>query len=599
MLVKSNIFFPYFFAILITTGLLFSCKKDPDNQNTSIPEQPDLSTKIVSSVSGFVTNENNAPIPGASVNLGNGITTTNQYGYFEIKNAEVIKTAAVVVIAKAGYFKSVKTYSAISGKSAFFRVKLIPNILSGTINTSSGGNVTLTNGLTIAIPANSVVNATDNTIYSGIVNVAACWIDPTAEYFNQYRPGDQRGLDKEGSLQGLKTFGMMAVEITGASGELLQIAPGKKATLTIPFPASYSSVAPSTVPLWYFDENNGLWKEDGSAVKTGNLYVGDVSHFSSWSSNLPDAIIPVTFTVVDAAGIPLGNACVNIYTSLNFGGCSGYTDQSGFVNAFVTANTQYNLTILGFDPTYAAGNFCEIYSQSFSVNNTALDLGNIVISNSNIATVTGTISDCNGNPVTNGSVTVHHGWYETYPVDNTGTYLFTTPICNSITNAFAIGENNNTNQQSIVMPFTIVSGTNYVSNLQACGLSTDQYINFIIDGTSYSYTWPADYVGYGYQNLPVGPTLFLSGYNNSTSDQFHFNITRTGIGLNSVQQLVYFTGTQLTDSINFSNPLPVNIVEYSTNVGEYIAGNFSGPLPGGLPPYTSHNIACSFRLKNN
>lgn len=40
-------------------------------------------------------------------------------------------------------------------------------------------------------------------------------------------PGDLRGIDTDGYMKGLTTYGMAAVELTGAGGESLQIADGK------------------------------------------------------------------------------------------------------------------------------------------------------------------------------------------------------------------------------------------------------------------------------------------------------------------------------------------------------------------------------------
>ena len=35
--------------------------------------------------------------------------------------------------------------------------------------------------------------------------------------------------------------------------------------------------------LWYFDEDAGLWKEEGSATLSGNVYTANVSHLSYWN----------------------------------------------------------------------------------------------------------------------------------------------------------------------------------------------------------------------------------------------------------------------------------------------------------------------------
>lgn len=116
-------------------------------------------------------------------------------------------------------------------------------------------------------------------------------------------PGDLRGISTDGSLKTLTTYGMAAVELTGALGELLQIAPGQKASLTMPIPVAILSNAPATIPLWSFDEAKGLWKEEGQAIKTGSNYVGDVSHFSFWNCDVPNNYVQFNCTVKNSDGI--------------------------------------------------------------------------------------------------------------------------------------------------------------------------------------------------------------------------------------------------------------------------------------------------------
>ena len=71
--------------------LFLSCQKDLDYIQTDF-QLADLTTKVNSSVSGFVTDENNAPVLGASVYVGSTFTTTDKYGFFEVKNGVKKKT---------------------------------------------------------------------------------------------------------------------------------------------------------------------------------------------------------------------------------------------------------------------------------------------------------------------------------------------------------------------------------------------------------------------------------------------------------------------------------------------------------------------------
>src|SRR5690349_13696596 len=113
---------------LLLISTLFSCKKDDKSAtSTPSPQGPDLTTKVTaSSVSGFVLNENNTAVEGATVQIGSKTATTNQFGFFEVKQVEVIKTAATITVSKAGYFKNIRTFESSEGGSGSTTIKLTP-----------------------------------------------------------------------------------------------------------------------------------------------------------------------------------------------------------------------------------------------------------------------------------------------------------------------------------------------------------------------------------------------------------------------------------------------------------------------------------------
>jgi len=82
----------------------------------------------------------------------------------------------------------------------------------------------------------------------------------------------------------------------------LQLATGKNATVTFPIATATQSTAPATIPLWFFDETKGMWIEQGSATKTGNTYVGTVSHFTWWNCDWGGGPLTYTATFVDQNG---------------------------------------------------------------------------------------------------------------------------------------------------------------------------------------------------------------------------------------------------------------------------------------------------------
>jgi hypothetical protein len=584
-------------ACLVAAVSIFtvSCQKELSGDGFIITETPpDLTTKVTASVSGFVTDESDAAVNGAAVQVGASSTTTDKYGYFSINNADVVKNAAVVTVIKPGYFKGIKTYIASSGKKAFFRIKLLPKTNAGNFDAAAGGTVTLSNGLSISFPAGAVMVAATSAAYTGQVSVAAQWINPTLSDLNRVMPGDLRGLDSLGFMRVLTSYGMSAVELTSGSGELLQIAAGKKASLSFPIPSAMTSSAPNTIPLWHFNETNGLWIQEGNAVKTGSSYTGEVSHFSYWNCDLPNSTVPLTFTVVNSNGGPLSNTYVDIRpTSPNsWSHAGGYTDSSGYVSILVTPNTSYTLYIYPDCSIWGTPAF----TQNFSVGTTAVDLGNITVTGPGVANVSGTV-ECSGAPLGNAYVIMSKGYYNyRYPVNADGTYSFTTTLCGSSTDVNFVAENLSTLQGGNPVPFTLNAGNNTVPALGACVNSIDQFIDYNINGTSYAMAYPTDSL-YHYVNTQANPPvsiIYASTAPGTNLNSVSFQFTQNGIAAGGSQTLTSFTAppTIPDSSATLTGTPIVNIVEYG-NVGEFIAGNFTCTVTGSIV----YNVTCSFRVR--
>jgi hypothetical protein len=582
------------FIVLICFFVL-SCQKELIQDVFIVTEMPpDLAVKVNSSVSGFVTDESDVAVSGAAVKVGSMNTTTDKFGYFQVNNVQVIQTAAIVSVAKPGYFNGIKTYIATNNKAAFFRIKLIPKSTAGSVDAAVGGVVTTSTGLTVNFPADAFVVASSNASYSGQVSIAAQWIDPTAEDVNRKMPGDLRGLDTFGFIKSLTTYGMAAIELSGSGGELLQLAPGIKASVTFPLPASISATAPGTIPLWYFDEAIGLWKQQGIAVKTGAGYTGEVSHFSFWNCDVPANYIHFDCTVLDATGKPIKNASVKISVVNNtYDSRSGYTDSSGYVGGLIPSSSKVLLEVFSDHSCPTA-----VYSQTILTSTESISLGSISIAASMSATITGNVIDCNGAAVTNGyAIMEKDGMNFHVAVNSTGTFSITTIICNTSTIVKLIAQNNSTLQAGNESTLTLNAGLNAAGTLTACGTNIEQFLNYTVNGTDYSILSPNSF-GQEIDNQSVPQVIHLFGFIDSTGSNrsVHLTFTQTGIGVGSTQNLTVFSTGQISDSTLISSPIAVNITEYGA-VGQYIAGNFAGTVIGAPPANTPYLITCNFRIK--
>ena len=558
----------------------------------------DLTSRISTTISGFVTDETNAPMMNATVQVGGATTTTDDYGYFEVKNVSVVKNAAVVRVEKTGYFPGIKTLIVATNKAGFVRVKMIRKQSAGTLNGASGGTVSLLNGLRITLPANGIVNAATNAPYTGAITVNAFWIDPSASDLGLTMPGDLRGVRSSGTVQTLTTYGMVAVELNGSAGEKLQIASGFTARLVVPLPTALQSTAPATIPLWHFNETTGLWEEEGTATKNGNQYEGDVSHFSFWNCDVPANFVQFNCTVVDGANAPVRQAMVKISRASNpYDYRIGFTDSLGYVSGAVPANTNLILEVFSSNTCGSAA-----VSQNFSTTTADVNLGNISIPAANLGNLVGNVISCTATPVTSGYVIINQGGVlYRYPISSTGTFTAQVTICPSNTTATILAEDLNNSQQSTPQTITLVAGNNNVGTLTACGVSIAEFINYTINGTPYALSTNSVFV----QNIlgGAGTTLpatalqqiYASGVN-TQSIQASLTFTNQGIALNSVQELRSFQAQQLSDSSSITTPINVNITEYGA-VGEFIAGNFTGNLTGAPPTNTIYSITCNFRVR--
>ncbi|MER3463504.1 MAG: hypothetical protein C4329_02890, partial [Chitinophagaceae bacterium] len=48
------------------------------------------------------------------------------------------------------------------------------------------------------------------------------------------------------------------------------------------------------------DETSGIWKEESTATKQGNVYVGDVKHFSFWNCYVSANAVILSMTLKNA-----------------------------------------------------------------------------------------------------------------------------------------------------------------------------------------------------------------------------------------------------------------------------------------------------------
>ncbi|MBL0144965.1 MAG: carboxypeptidase regulatory-like domain-containing protein [Chitinophagaceae bacterium] len=396
-------------VIALYVILFAGCKK---NDSLLEPIKPPIETpptandaiKVAATVTGTVIDENNLPVANAAVTAGTATTTTDAMGNFSFRNIVISVANGNVTVNKAGYFKGIRNFVTEEGKNNYVKIQLLKQVLTGTITAAAGGSVT-TNGAVITFPANAF-ETTAGVAYTGNVKVYAIWIDPTAANLPLVVPGDLRGINSSNGEYLLKSYGMVGAELKDDNGNTLKIVTGKTAGISFPIPSALQSTAPATIPLWHFDESTNRWREEGTATKTGNNYVGQVNKFSFWNVDVPANFIYLNMRLLNSANsLPLANTMVKVTSLATNTYAYDFTNDSGFVAGYVPKNEYLKIEVI-------AGTACNtntvVYTQNAGPYTANTYLGDISVTLpvNTVINFTGTVKGCNNMPVSNGYVSL-------------------------------------------------------------------------------------------------------------------------------------------------------------------------------------------------
>lgn len=420
------------FLIAAMTLFSFSHCNNKENLFPDLPMQTlDQGTMVSTSIKGYVYGENNQVIQNALVRLGSMETSTNLNGVFSFNNVQTYSRDTYLTIEKDGHLQGARRIYPADNSSINLRIKLLNENVVKVIEADMGGTASLDNGATVVLPANAVVKA-DGTPYNGKIYVGLRHLAPNDPDLYEKIPGDLSGIDKDGNYKVLATYGMLGVELQSNTSEALQIAPGATATLTFPLPEDLSSQAPETIPLWYFDQEQGRWLEEGSAILEGDVYVGQVSHFSFWNCDFPYKPVYLEGSVIDENGAPLNGLLVRAKIVSNAASSAGATtDAMGLFGGIVPKDELLEISVILSSQscpelilhTAEYGPFSE---------NTTLDPIQVSIEENSFL-INGSLKDCAGAAVEDGYIGIEfpEGYELLFTEDGNFAQYF--PICTDLT----------------------------------------------------------------------------------------------------------------------------------------------------------------------
>ena len=575
-------------TLVISTLLcLISCNDEPTGStNNSGAPIPSLTlVESFGSVSnsdfmGRVVDLQNNPVSGATVQIGNSTTDTDMNGIFIIKNAQVYEKFAFIKVQKAGFLHGSRSVVPTAGINQV-QIMLLPQTVTQTVSSGTAATVSLSNGA--AVDLSGAYSNADGSDYSGDVQVTLHLLNPTDDNMQQQMPGMLLAENLQNEARMLETLGMVAVELRGETGEKLNLSEGTTATISVPLDPETLAGAPNEIPLWYFDEDNGYWIEEGSATLQGTKYVGTVSHFSFWNCDIPAEYIILCLNVTDENNNSLSNIRINIESELN-GSRDGVTNENGEVCGIVPASQILDLK-------YFFHNFCnnqEIPNSSESIGpfyeDTTID---IILDNPEIIeyseTITGIFNTCDGSAVVNGYVEGSlEGGASFYTIVTDGIFDITILSCYEDSTLSITGYDYDSLETTGAISYTLTSPETDLGVLSACN-SVEEFIQYSIDDGPIEYVlsnievsiqgnyleiiYTGDDTGNDWENC-----FWMTGNLNSNYPNFEgiYQYGYQNVGL------FYFTEVCPVYPSDANNEITFNLSSFGNSVGDYIDINFSG-----------------------
>lgn len=271
-------------------------------------------------VTGSVLNaRTGSAVSGVAVSSGADETTTDANGDYSLSVSVAEESARVAVsFSSSSYVATQRIVEASSGDSADVDTTLLPVSLSISINPAVAQTLVVSGSpAQVSLTASSLVDSSGVTVTDPVTaNVTP--VDPSSD--PELMPGDFVATTSDGETIKIESFGALDVSFTDSDGNALNLADGQTATVRIPVSFG-ASAPPASIPLFYYDADQGLWVEEGTATLNGEsptqYYEGTVSHFSMWNADQRRESTNICGRIVDRDGAeidPGDYASIKVYS---------------------------------------------------------------------------------------------------------------------------------------------------------------------------------------------------------------------------------------------------------------------------------------------
>lgn len=372
---------------------------------------------VQSNFFGVISEEFGEPLSGVRVRIGDAFTFTDRNGVFVLNDVTVFENFAYIVVEKEGFLRGSKVVIPKTTGSNRVEIELLKIHNKVTINSGQESAVRISGSNNLAIFPGDFKNA-DGTPYNGQIDVVVQFLRPFTLSIFDTMQGALFGRAMNDESVVMETYGMVVIKLFSQSGNEVFVDESSPAKISIPVDTFQSSFAPDSLAMWYFDESLGYWKEQGQAVKDGSSYIGEIANFSTWNF-----------------GVALSNAKLDLLLSPNQVPNETQTPYRVFAqrtkndlpvfskviysgeetaSVYIPGNDDLKISVTPINSISSCTFRHEENAGSFSMNS-SIDIG-FEKDQVETTTFTGTVTNCDGNPLTNGYVYVDENYV--YPIND-------------------------------------------------------------------------------------------------------------------------------------------------------------------------------------
>ncbi|MEL7120140.1 MAG: carboxypeptidase-like regulatory domain-containing protein [Bacteroidota bacterium] len=419
-----------FIQLLLLTFLLQLTNCGRNQEVTKIIEEPTPPPieLIKASLNGDIRSSNGVPLPNVSISLLQSETTTNQNGYFNLKESLVPKSGTSLVIKHDNYFDEYSLFTTEVGANNYQSITLQPVENSYSFDNSEGFEWSSPQGFSLKINPFTIQDQNGSPV-EGKVSIAINWsvIDDQNNLAKVFQ--NQRAINIESDEIAVQHEIVLQLQLSNSGASNLVVADLQiempLATVNLPQPIL------NEMSSWKLDAQSGFWLESGAISVESETLKSTLPIGNIWSFGHPLNFSTVSGTLLldnEQSQSKLPFKEIRLYeqghpskpTQL-------FTDHLGRFDLFLPQNKLYRVEV----PS-SCNQELQIVSPNTWVNPAAL-ASIEVIENEDIATLKKRFVDCEDEPISEGYLLVKENGkvIQTIPLNDLDSGRVYLPVCSS------------------------------------------------------------------------------------------------------------------------------------------------------------------------